>query len=104
VSLVNQTFWHAPILHCIGSAYRVVRLSGTAHRPDRNDRQRRLAMDIAFEGKLTNWEEIKKMVLEVVGLPDTIGVQDLEKAIRRAGVERVNKALVDAGHTAKVKL
>ena len=61
-------------------------------------------MKITFAGKLTNWEEIKQAIFEPVGLTDYEGVPDLERAIRRAGVENVNKVLASAGHEAQVQL
>lgn len=61
-------------------------------------------MKITFAGKLTNWEEIKQTIFEAVGLSDYERVQDLENAIRRAGVEKVNKVLANAGHEAQIQL
>lgn len=61
-------------------------------------------MQIAFVGKLTNWEEIRQTIFKAVQGSDFEGVLDFERAIRHAGVENVNEALTEAGHEAKVQL
>lgn len=59
-------------------------------------------MIIEFKGKLSNWDTIRETLLDIVGRPELETVSEFEAAIRNVGIDKVNAALIERGHEARV--